>query len=86
MVIQVTSDINNYIHIALVTAMSKIFKICILNVLEHVCQQNNNQFGFKKHDATDLCTFASQSVISYYNNFSRLVYSRVSDASKLLIK
>ena len=33
------SDINNYRPIALVTAMSKVFEICILNVLELFCQQ-----------------------------------------------
>ena len=42
-----TSDKNNYKPIALVTAASKLFENCILEVLETYLLTHDHQFGFK---------------------------------------
>ena len=42
-----TSDKNNYRPIALVTAASKLFDICILKILETYLITHDHQFGFK---------------------------------------
>ena len=43
-----SSDKSNYRPIALVTACSKIFEICLLEMLEEYLQTHDHQFGFKK--------------------------------------
>ena len=42
-----TSISNNYKPIALVTAMSKIFELCILTIFELFLTTTDNQFDFK---------------------------------------
>ena len=42
-----TSDKNNYRPIALVTASSKLFEMCILEILETYLITHDSQFGFK---------------------------------------
>ena len=78
-----TSDKNNYHPIALVTACSKIFELCILSIIENYICTHDHQFGFKKQHATDMCIYTVKSVIKYY---TRPVYSPVYtcflDASK----
>ena len=56
-----TSDKNNYRSIAVVTAFSKIFELCIMNVIESHQVIQENQFGFKKKHSTDLCIFTVKS-------------------------
>ena len=51
------SDKSNYRPIALVTACSKIFEICLLKMLEEYLQTYDHQSGFKKQHSTDLCIF-----------------------------
>ena len=41
-----TSDKNNYRPIAIVTALSKIFELCITNLIESHLLTQENQFGF----------------------------------------
>ena len=43
-----TSDKNNYRHIAIVTAISKIFEPCLMNLIKSHLITKDNQFGFKK--------------------------------------
>ena len=43
-----TADKNNYRPIALVTACSKIFEICLLEIIEKYLDTHDHQFGFKK--------------------------------------
>ena len=43
-----SSDKNNYRPTALVTACSKIFELCLLEIIELYLDTHNNQFGFKK--------------------------------------
>ena len=62
-----TSDKNNYRPIAIVTAISKMFELCLMKLMESYLVIRDNQFGFKKKHSTDLCIFFVESVIKYYN-------------------
>ena len=77
-----TGDINKYRPIALVTVISKIFELSIINILNKLLDTSDNQFGFKKQHSTDVCIFANKTVIQYYNNFN----IHVSTLLKLLIR
>ena len=77
-----TSDKNNYRPIALVTACSKIFELCILSIIENYICTHDHQFGFKKQHATDMCIYTVKSVIKYYTRQSSPVYTCFLDASK----
>ena len=50
-----TSDKNNYRPIALVTAASKLFEICILEILETYLLTHDYHVGFKAKHSTDMC-------------------------------
>ena len=50
-----SSDKNHYRPIALVTACTKIFEICLLEMLEHYLHTYDHHFGFKKQHSTDMC-------------------------------
>ena len=50
-----TNDKNNYRPIALVTAMSKIFELCLSEKLNDYLTTSDNQFGFKAKHSTDMC-------------------------------
>ena len=79
------SDKNNYRPIALVTACSKIFELCLLEIIEvHVYLDTyDHQFGFKKQHSTDMCIFTLKSVIKYNKDNKALQYILVFlDASK----
>ena len=56
--------------------MSKLFDLNTFLVT------SDNQFGFKRKHATDLCIYTVKSVIKYYNYFSSPVYTCFLDASK----
>ena len=56
-----TSDKNNCRPIALVTAASKIFKLCLSVILENYLL-HDQQFGFKNKHSTDYCIFKVKSV------------------------
>ena len=60
-----TSDKNNYRPIALVTAVSKLFEISILQFLEIYLVTHDQQFGFKSKHSTDMCIFTVKSIIKY---------------------
>ena len=49
-----SSNKNNYRPIALVTAESKLFEICILEILEMYLVTIDQQFGFNSKHATDM--------------------------------
>ena len=70
-----SSDNNNYRSIALVTACSKIFELCLLDIIEVYLDTHDHQFGFKKQHSTDMCIFTLKSVIKYYTQQSTPVYS-----------
>ena len=78
-----SSDKNNYRPIALVTACSKIFELCLLEFIELYLDTHDNQFGFKKQHSTDMCIFTLKSVqIKYYTRQNTPVFSCFLDASK----
>ena len=49
------SDIDNYIHIALLLVLSKVFELILLGKLNTYFCTTDYQFGFKSHHSTDLC-------------------------------
>ena len=57
-----TSDKNNYRPIAIVIALSKIFELCIMRMIETHLVTSDNQFGFKREHGTDLCMYTVKSV------------------------
>ena len=61
-----TSDENNYRSIALVTAASKIFELCLSVILEDYLFTHDQQFVFKSKHSTDFCIFTVKSVSKYY--------------------
>ena len=77
-----SSDKNNYRPIAIVTAISKLIELCLSKLLDTFLVTSDNQFGFKRKHATDLCIYTVKSVIKYYNYFSSPVYTCFLDASK----
>ena len=77
-----TSDKNNYRPIALVTAASKLFEICILEILETYLLTHDYQFGFKAKHSTDMCIFTVKTLIKYYTDQNTPVYTCLLDASK----
>ena len=73
-----TGDTNhkiNYRPIKLVTAMSKIFELCLSEKLNDYLTTSDNQFGFKAKHSTDMCIYAVKSVVKYYNHFHSPVYT-----------
>ena len=52
-----TSDKNNCRPIAIVTAMSNLFELCLSRILDEYLCTSENQFGFKRKHATDLCIY-----------------------------
>ena len=81
-----TSDKNNYRPIALVTAASKIFELCLSIILEHYLATHDQQFGFKRKHSTDLCIFTVKSVTKYYTQENSPVFTCFLDASKAFDK
>ena len=76
------SDKNNYRPIALVTAVSKIFELCLSVILKDYLITHDQQFGFKRKYSTDLCIFTVKSVTKYYTKEKSPVYICFLDASK----
>ena len=81
-----TSDKNNYRPIALVTAASKIFELCLSVILEDYLITHDQQFGCKRKHSTDLCIFTVKSVTKYYRKENSPVYTCFLDASRLSTK
>ena len=70
-----TSDKNNYRPIALVTAASKIFELCLSVILENYLFTHGQQFGFKSKHSTDFCIYTVKSVSKYYTQHHSPVYT-----------
>ena len=77
-----TSDKNNYRPIALVTAASKLFEICILEILDTYLITHDHQFGFKAKYSTDMYIFTVKTLVKYYTDQMTPVYTCLLDASK----
>ena len=61
---------------------SKIFEICLLEMLEQYLHTHDHQFRFKKQHSTDMCIFTVKSVIKYYTKQKSSVYTCFLDAAK----
>ena len=81
-----TSDKNNYRPIALVTAASKIFELCLSVILENYLFTHDQQFGFKSKHSTDFCIYTVKSVSKYYTQHHSPVYTCFLEASKAFDK
>ena len=75
-----TSDKNNYRPIALVTAASKIFELCLSIILEDYLVTHDQQFGFKRNTQENSPVFACFSEaskafdkINHYTLFQKLL-------------
>ena len=77
-----TSAKNNYRPIAIVTALSNIFRLCLAPIMDAHLVTNDNQFGFKQKHSTDLCIYTVKSIIQYYNYYNSPVYTCFLDAPK----
>ena len=77
-----TGDKNNYRPIALVTAASKNFRICLLEILEMYLITHDLQFGFKSKHSADMCIFSAKSIMKYYTEHDSPVFTCFLDASK----
>ena len=81
-----TRDKNNYSIIALVTAATKIFELCLSVILENYLFTHDQQFGFKSKHSTDFCIYTVKSVSKYYTQHHSPVYTFFLEASKTLEK
>ena len=77
-----TGDKNNYRSIALVTAFSKFFEICLLEILEVYLITHDHQFVFESKHSADSCIFSLISIMKYYTEYGSAVFTCFLDASK----
>ena len=77
-----TNDKNNYRTIAIITAASKLFEICILKILDTYLITHDHQFGFESKHSTDMCKFIVKNVIKCYTEQSTAVYTCLLEARK----
>ena len=81
-----TSHKNKYRPIALVTAASKLFEICILEILKTYLITHDHQFGFKAKHSTDMCIFTVKTLVKYHTDQMTPVYTCLLDASKAFVQ
>ena len=53
---------SNYRPIAIVTAMSKVFELCLSRIMDVYLFTSDNQFGFKQKHSTDVCIYIHSEV------------------------
>ena len=80
------TDKNNYRPIAMSSIASRVFEHIIILRLEEYLWTNDNQFGFKSGQSTDLCIYAFSEFIEYFKSRSTSVYVAFLDASKAFDK
>ena len=76
------SDKNNYRPVALANILSKLFERVILDRIEDQLWSTDNQFGFKKDHATDMCIYTLKEFIELYKSRQTSVFVTFLDASK----
>ena len=72
--------------IALVTAASNNFEICLLKILEMYLITDDHQFRFKSKHSADMCIFSAKSIMKYYTEHGSSVFTCFLDVSKPLIE
>ena len=65
------TNMDNYRPIAITTVLSKILELIILSKFRHLLLTKDNQFGFKQKHGTDMCIFALQQIVDYYQSLNR---------------
>ena len=66
---------DNYRPVAIVTAISKIFELCILSRIENVLESNDFQFGFKAKHSTDMSIFVIKEIVNFYKRHNSPFFS-----------
>ena len=76
--IKITSDVNNYRGITLVSCLSKLFTTVLNKRIELFCDNNNiisdAQFGFRKGRSTVDAIYALMSIVQKYLNENKRLY------------
>ena len=73
---------DNYRAIAISSLVLKLFDWCILLLEGHKLNCHELQFGFQAGTSTNMCSWALNTVIDYYNSLGSPVYSCTMDLSK----
>jgi hypothetical protein len=73
---------SNHRPVAIVSACSKIFELALMDLTSCYLMSSDNQFGFKRAHATDLCIFALKNTVQFYTSLNSPVFSCFLDASK----
>ena len=81
----VTSS-DNYRPLAITCVVSKILELILLERYNDLLQTSDNQFGFKKKHATDMCIYTLKHVVDYFQSMNSAVYICFLDASKAFDK
>ena len=76
------ADVNNYRQIAISTALFKVLEQVLLSRLARYLWTEDNQFGFKQADVTDMAIFALKQTVDFYSNQDTPVYMCFLDATK----
>ena len=80
------SNNNNYRPIALATIASKLFESLILSRISTLLSTCVNQFGFKKHNSTEMLIFLLKELFRHYIANGSSIYVTMLDASKAFDK
>ena len=76
------TNVGNYRPIAVATTISKLFEHFILFHMKPFLSTSDHQFGFKRGNGTDMCTFMLKKIISSYLQQGSPIFSVFLDASK----
>ena len=76
------TKISNYRGITLSPVISKLFEMCLLNILKDKLQSSHLQFGFKKNSSCSNAIVTLRSVLNYYNSNGSTVSICALDISK----
>ena len=74
--------VDNYRPVAIVTVMSKLFELCILNRIENFIATSDYQFGFKRKHSTEMCIFVVKEIVDFYKSHNSPVFACFMDATK----
>ena len=73
---------DNYRAIAISSLFLKLFDWCILLLEGHKLDCHDLQYGFQAKTSTNMCSWALNSVIDYYNRSGTPIYGCTMDLSK----
>jgi hypothetical protein len=76
------TDESNYRGIALCSSLSKVLEIIMLLRNHDPCKTNPNQFAFKQHYSTSMCSYVLKEIVHHYLNNDSCIYACFLDATK----